>query len=321
LKQRKTARNLVVLANKIKGGMHRHINREDRIALGALLRAGLTQVEIGKQLGFHRSSISRELKRNPKPRGGYHALNANIQATKRRQGSKVSYRKIDTGLGLVIESKLNPLISPEVVAHEVGIHHQTIYNWLYRDRPDLLIQLPQRGRKRRRYGSKRAKKQGWTRLVRSIHDRPITNIVFEGDTIKGKSLARVLTHVEQTSLYLQADLIPDGTADSVHRILKNNPLPHQIIYDRGSEFALWKMIERDTKATVFFADAHAPWQRGKNENTNGRLRRVFPKKHDFATMTQKQLDKVVHFMNQTPRKSLGWRTPAAVYQELCCVSG
>jgi IS30 family transposase len=300
--------------------MHRHFNREDRIALGALLRAGLSRAEIGRQLGFNRSSISRELGRNQKPRGGYHALNADIQASKRRQRSKVSDRKIDTSLGLVIENKLNPLTSPEVVAHALGIHHQTIYSWVYRDRPDLLPYLPQRGRKRRRYGSKRAKKQGWTRLVRSIHERPSAVIAFEGDTIKGKSLTRVLTHVEKTSLYLRADLMPDGTADSVHRILKKNPIPYQIIYDRGSEFALWKMIERDTPANVFFADAHAPWQRGKNENTNGRLRRVFPKKFNFATITQKQLDAVVHLMNHTPRKSLGWRTPTEVYRELCCIS-
>jgi len=113
--------------------------------------------------------------------------------------------------------------------------------------------------------------------VRSIHDKPHSGVTFEGDTIKGKTLSRILTHVEQTSLYLRADLMPNGTADSVHSILKNNPLPYQIIYDRGSEFALWRMIERDTKASIFFADAHAPWQRGKNENTNGRLRRVFPK--------------------------------------------
>jgi IS30 family transposase len=97
--------------------MHRHFNREDRIAPGALLRAGLSKADIARQIGFNRSSISQELARNPKPRGGYHALNADCQASKRRQGSKVPYRKIDTGLGLMIESKLNPLVSPEVVAH------------------------------------------------------------------------------------------------------------------------------------------------------------------------------------------------------------
>ncbi len=301
--------------------MHRHFNREDRIALGALIRAGLSQSEIGRQLGFDRSTIGRELTRNPKPRGGYHALTADIQARKRRKLSKRRYRKIDTELGTQIASKLHPLTSPEVVAHEVGIHHQTIYTWIYRDRRDLLIQLPQRGRKRRRYGSKRAKKQGWTKLVRSIHDRPESVFSWEGDTVKGSTKPQLLTHVERTSLYTRVDLIPNGTADVVHAVLKETPLTGTITYDRGSEFALWGMIERDTNATVVFADAHAPWQRGKNENTNGRLRRVYPKRFDFGTITQKQLDTVVHTMNHTPRKSLGWRTPAAVYEEMCCISG
>lgn len=300
--------------------MHRHFNREDRIALGALKRAGLSQAAIGRQLGFDRSTIGRELKRNPKIRGGYHALNADIQARTRRQHSKQSYRIIDTALSLVIAKELHPLVSPEVVAHQIGIHHQTIYSWLYRERPDLLSQLPQRGRKRRRYGSKRVKKQGWTRLVKSIHDRPESEFSWEGDTVKGATKHQLLTHVERTSLYTRVDLIPNGTADVVHAVLKKNPLAGSITYDRGSEFALWTMIERDSNATVFFADAHAPWQRGKNENTNGRLRRMFPKRFNFATITQKQLDEVVHLMNHTPRKSLGWRKPVDVYRELCCIS-
>ena len=301
--------------------MHKHFNREDRIALGALKRAGLSHSEIGTQLGFHRSTVGRELKRNQKPRGGYHALNADVQARERRVHAKKQYRKIDTVLGQCIASRLNPLTSPEVVAHEMGIHHQTIYNWMYRERIDLLPQLPQRGRKRRRYGSKRAKKQGWTKLVRSIHDRPEAVLSWEGDTVKGSTKTQLLTHVERTSLYTHVDLIPNGTADVVHATLKQVPLEGVITYDRGSEFALWQMIERDTNALVFFADAHSPWQRGKNENTNGRLRRVYPKGFDFDTITQKQLDRVVHVMNHTPRKSLGWRTPADVYEELCCISG
>lgn len=282
--------------------MHTHLKRDDRIALGALRRAGLNQSQIAGQLNVHRSTISRELKRNKSKRGGYHALTADIQANERRKQSKVQYRKIDMVLSTCIEQKLNPLVSPETVAHELGIHHQTIYTWIQRDRHDLEKQLPQRGRKRRRYGSKRAKKQGWTRHIRSIHHRPESAIAWEGDTIKGKTRPRILTHVEQSSLYLRADLIPDGTADSVHATLKTTPLTDQIIYDRGSEFALWQMIERDTGATIFFADAHHPWQRGKNENTNGRLRRVFPKRMDFSTITKSQLDTVVHVMNHTPRK-------------------
>lgn len=300
--------------------MHRHFNREDRIALGALLRAGLSKADIARQLGFNRSSIGRELARNPKPRGGYHALNADCQANRRRQVSKISHRKIDAALGLMIESKLNPLVSPEVVAHAMGINHQTIYHWIYRERRDLLPRLPQRGRKRRRYGSKRAKKQGWTRLVKSIHERPESTLAWQGDTVKGGNKMQLLTHVEETSLYLRADLIPNGTADIIHAALKKDPLKGTIAYDRSSEFALWQMIERNTGTSVYFADAHAPWQRGQNEKTNGRLRRVFPKRFNFATITQKQLDEVVHLMNYTPRKSLGWRTSQEVYEELCCIS-
>lgn len=301
--------------------MHRHFNREDRIALGALRRAGLSQAEIGRHLGFNRSSIGRELKRNQKPHGGYHALNADIQATTRRQQAKQPYRIINTVLGLVIAKQLHPLVSPEVVANRVDVHHQTIYNWLYRERRDLLPLLPQRGRKRRRYGSKRALKQGWTRLVKPIHERPKSDLSWEGDTVKGSTKIQLLTHVERTSLYTRADLIPNGTADVVQATLKQSPLSGTITYDRGSEFALWQMIERDTGANIFFADAHAPWQRGKNENTNGRLRRLFPKRFNFATITQKQLDKVIYLMNHTERKSLGFRTPCSVYGRACCNSG
>jgi len=110
--------------------------------------------------------------------------------------------------------------------------------------------------------------------------------------------------------------LPNGGADAVHAVLKKKPLDGNIVYDRGSEFALWRMIERDLGVEVFFADPHHPWQRGKNENTNGRLRRVFPKGFDFDTITNRQLQKVVHKMNHTPRKSLGWRTPAEVYESL-----
>jgi len=230
-------------------------------------------------------------------------------------------RKIenDTVLAERIAARLDPLVSPETVAHEEELAHETIYAWIYRSRTDLKKKLPQRGRKRRRYGSKREAKQGWTRDVRSIRERVLLKENWEGDTIKGSTRARLLTHVEHKSLYTRADLIADGTADSVHKALKTQPLEGTITYDRGSEFALWRMIERDTGISIYFADPHHPWQRGKNENTNGRLRRVFPKKFDFGTIEQRDVDRVVEKMNHTPRKSLFWRTPCEVYGR-CCTS-
>lgn len=311
-----------MLAIKNHTGMHKHLNRDCRVALGTLIREGYSQTDIANHLGVHKSTISRELYRNTRESGRYHVSCAHVLARERRKLSKVGYRKIenDIKLAIDIESKLEPLVSPEVVAHVVGTHHQTIYSWIYRSRPDLRKKLPYKGKKRRKYGTKRAVKQGWTRNIRSIHNKPDVVISWEGDTIKGGSRSRILTHIECTSLYTRADKIPDGTADSVHAILKKKPIPHDITYDRGSEFALWRMIEKDTGAIIRFADSHSPWQRPKNENTNGRIRRVYPKRFDFDTITQKQLDEVVYKMNHTPRKSLGWRTPTEVYEKLCCIS-
>jgi len=309
--------------NDTNTGMHHHITRDQRVALAALLRAGHTKAETARQLRVNRSSISRELRRNRRAHG-YHATHADVLARARRQVSKRRYRRIenDAALAADIESILDPLVSPECVAHELGLAHATVYAWLYRSRPDLLARLPQRGRKRRRYGTKRAQKQGWTRRVRSIEERPETDESWEGDTVVGATRSRLLTHVHRTSLYLVADLIPNGAAETVAATLKERTELRgaTFTFDRGSEFALWQLIERNLNARVYFAHAHSPWERGKNENTNGRLRRVFPKRFDFATITKRDLSRTVHFMNHTKRKSLSWRTPCAVWGR-CCVSG
>jgi len=301
--------------------MYTHITRDDRVVISDGLRRSESYAIIGSRIGKDKSAVFYEVRRNADHDGTYDARRANKRARQRRRESKYSTRKIenDPALAVYIESILEPLISPEVVAHEVRIAHETIYAWLERSRPDLKWKLPQRNRKRRRYGSKRAIKQGWTRTVRSIDERVKEDENWEGDTIKGSTRARVLTHVEDASLFTVADLMPDGTADSVHTKMRGRPFFGTIMYDRGSEFALWRMIERDTFATIYFAHAHHPWERGKNENTNGRLRRVFSKRFDFSTLKQRDLDAVVEKMNHTPRKSLFWRTPCAVYGK-CCTS-
>jgi len=302
--------------------MYTHITRDDRVVISNSLRRGESYAEIGDRIGKNKGAVWREVERNKDSDGQYRVWSADKRARKRRKDSKYGTRKIenDPALEAHIEEKLHPLVSPETVAHEVGIVHETIYAWISRSRPDLKQKLPQRGRRRRRYGSKREVKQGWTRDVRSIDERILLDENWEGDTMKGCTRPRVLTHVEYASLFTIADLMSDGTADSVHVKTKQRQFGGTITYDRGSEFALWRMIERDTEATVFFAHAHHPWERGKNENTNGRLRRVFPKKFDFATIKQRDLDSVVWKMNHTPRKTLLWRTPCAVYGKCCSSS-
>lgn len=302
--------------------MYKHITRDDRIVIADSLRRQETISFIANRIRKDKGSISREISRNKNSNGEYFVNTADYRTKERRKKSKYRYRLIenDSSLRKRIEKLLEPLTSPEMVAHMLGIHHQTIYSWLYRERRDLLSRLPQRGRKRRRYGSYREINTGWTKTAKSIHDRVKSDLNWEGDTVQGKTKSKLLTHVERKSLYTLADLLPNGTADAVHAKMKKSNIKGTITYDRGSEFSLWKMIEKDTGASIYFADAYHPWQRGKNENTNGRLRRVYPKGFDFDTINQRDLNRVVWKMNHSPRKSLSWQTPCAVYGR-CCTSG
>ena len=131
----------------------------------------------------------------------------------------------------------------------------------------------------------------------------------------------MLTEVERKSRYLLASKIPDRRAQSVadakisqfHRLPK--PWRRTLTLDNGREFAAFKQVERATGLSVFFADPYSAWQRGSNENTNGLLRRYFPKGTDFSTVSNTELAKVVRAINNRPRKCLGYRTPAEVVRQ------
>lgn len=308
--------------------MYRHISRDDRAVIAAGRRCGESYDLIGSKIGKDGGAVWREVRRNC-GRNGYHAGQADQKAKTRRAASKLGSRILenDPALARKVEERLEPLVSPEVVAHDLKISFGTIYAWLERSRKDLLGRLPQRGRKRRRYGSKRSKKQGWTTNVRPIEDRPQEADArqevghFEGDTVRGAGGA-LLTHTDRKSRFEVAHKVADEGADAACAAIALSPHlkeARSITYDRGSTFALWKMIEKMIGALVYFANAYHPWERGTNENANGRLRRVFPKGTDFSTVTQEDVDKVVWTMNHTKRKCLGWRTPCSVYGR-CCTS-
>lgn len=299
--------------------MYTHLIRDDRAVISNGLRRGESYSEISEHIGKDKGAVWREVRRNKDPDGIYRVWSADRRAKEKRKYSKVEYRKIENSATLRrgIEAELDPLVSPEVVAHEVGVVHETIYAWIYRSRPDLKAKLPRFGKKRRKYGSKRGKKQGWTANVRSIDERVEEDENWEGDTVRGSTSAGLLTHVERSSLFTAVDHLGECTADLVHEKISSRNLTGTITYDRGGEFALWKMIEEDTDALIYFAHPRHPWERGKNENTNERLRRRFPKGFDFGTIKQRDVDRVVWKMNHTPRKSLSWRTPCEVYGKCC----
>jgi IS30 family transposase len=310
--------------------MYKHFTLDDRFTLAILLNNDYEQLDIAEIMGRSESSISREISRNCRLDGKYEPRYANKMAKLRRKNSKIGSRKIenDKRLAKRIEKQLHPLISPEVIAHDENVCHETIYAWVYRSRPDLKDKLPQQGRKRRRYGSKRGKKQGWTANIRNIEEQPLGAKNrsrlghFEGDTIRLKGGA-ILTHTDRKSRFEIAHLAPDEKTETAYEIIKNNRVlknAKSITYDRGSTFALWRMIEKQIDGKVYFANAHHPWERGTNENSNQRLRRVFPKGTKYNTITQRDVAEVVSIMNHTKRKCLNWRTPYEVFMGRCTSS-
>lgn len=310
--------------------MHTHTTRDDRAVISDGLRRSESYRQIGGRIKKDAGTVQREVQRNADPDGTYDARRADRRARERRALSKEGTRTIenDEALRDRIEKRLEPLVSPEVIAHDDEVCHETIYAWLDRSRPDLKARLPQRGRKRRRYGSKRGTKQGWTAHVRDIRARSAGAENrsrckhYEGDLIGG-GCEHWLTHTDRKSRYETVHRLSRAGADEVHAAVKNDPrlrAARSITYDRGSAFALWRMIEEEITGRVYFADPHAPWQRGSNENANGRLRRVYPKGTDLATIPDEDLCRTLWVINHTKRKCLNWRTPCEVDGE-CCNSG
>lgn len=294
--------------------MYTHLTKDDRAVIAAGLRAQRSSREIADEIGKDKSTVCRDVTRNG-GRARYRAHTAHARARQKRKESKEGTRLSRTHPHLMetAETLLHPLISPEVIGYGLGIHHQSIYAWLYRERRDLLGHLPRRGKKRRRYGAKQSGWNGWRRHVRSISTRPEGTPSWEGDTVCGSTRARLLTHVERYSLYTRVDRLIDGSADTVQATLKHNPLVGIVTYDQGSEFALWRMIEEATDCEIYFAHAGCPHERAINENTNERIRRIYPKRTDFETIDRRELALVVDLINHTPRKSRDWRMPAEMY--------
>lgn len=293
--------------------MHRHINKQDRACIAQLLRKQYTYSAIARVLDLSPSTISREVRRNTKDT--YDARGAGRQARARRHNAKTEYRLIESNPNLekAVQVQLKEKWSPEQIEHRTQlVSDSSIYRYL--ERHTVLKQYLRRsGRRRRRYGTKRIPSR-YQANKRSIHERPtITSIGnWEGDTILGSERKlRIVTYVDKLSGYLVAAKLK-GTADKVHLHAKHSfrKLPCQsITYDNGTEFALHKLIERDTKATVYFADPGKPHQRGSNENTNGLLRQYFPKGSAFASIKNSDVSRAVTQLNNRPRKRLNYLTP------------
>lgn len=300
--------------------MHIHIKHSDRVCIEFLLKKSSLYKQIGEELGFHRTTIQREVERNS-VNGIYRARIAEYKTKERRKNSKIQKRILENNRELrtsVMKHLKNDLSPEQIDGTYQRVSFMTIYRYLNKNK-EFKKYLRRHGKKRRKYGT-RSIQSRYQASKRSIHERIINKTVignWEGDTIMGKETKlRIITHLDIASGYLVAKLA-DATADSVYKHARKvfSKLPcSTITYDNGSEFAYHKMIEKSTGAHVYFADPGKPHQRGANENVNGLLRQYFPKGSSFATITDSDVQKAVAKLNNRPRKRLNYLTPNQVFK-------
>jgi IS30 family transposase len=303
--------------------------REQRYQIYALMRAGHNQSQIAIVVGCHKSTISRELRRN---RGlkGYRPFQADELAYDRQCDA---YRaRIAWETWQQVEWLLRQEWSPEQIAGRLKLEkqptvsHECIYLYVYAEKRrggTLHRHLRSQKKQRKRYSGYIRRGQIPNRT--SIDMRP--KIVaskgrygdWEVDTIVGaRHKGGILSAVERKSkLTRLRKLATKGAAE-----MKDNTIEllaplaakvHTITVDNGKEFCEHQLIAAGLQARIYFAHPYASWERGLNENTNGLVRQYFPKKYEFARITDQDLQQVEDRLNNRPRKTLGYWTPNEVF--------
>jgi transposase, IS30 family len=339
-----------VIKNDLRGSP-RYLSREDRYETARLRDHGLGVRAIAKRLGRAASTVSRELRRNDASRDGrrdrlvrgYQPELAHQLMLARRPRPKRSKLARCPALRAWVQHRLHEHDSPEQIAgrlrlefgedESMQISHETIYRAIYlRPRGELTRQLRAHLRTGRDQRRRRATRQSRGAIVDpvSIHDRPeeiegrLVPGHYEGDLVVGPAgtTAAIGTLVERTSSHLTLFHLPDnrGAEATVAALTATIRRPQwpvlSLTWDRGSEMARHRTFTNTTGIQVYFADPHAPWQRGSNENTNGLLREFFPKGTDLSQCTSEQIQAAEHNLNNRPRKRLGFRTPNEVMAEI-----
>jgi len=234
----------------------------------------------------------------------------------------------------LIKEKLKMGWSPEQISarlkrdHKIKISYELIYQYIDKDRKNggnLYNYLPHRGKKYKKRNIKTRKV--WKSAVKRkpISERPAKVAKkkeighWEGDTIVGKDHRGGLgTFVEMKSMYTVIRKVRDKSSEEMkNAILKSfngcSDIMKTLTVDNGTEFALHDKISEGLGTGVYFATPNSPWERGLNENTNGLIRRIFPKGTDFTRVSEREIIRVQYLLNNRPRKRLNFMTPKEVF--------
>ena len=321
------------------GKCYSQLSVDERNQMQRGLNAGQSLRALARSMNRSPGTLSRECRRGDGSRHSYDAVRGRDWAqTQRRRGPC----KLLPGNPLT--EQVHALIlertwSPEQIAGRLRVEHpddssqrvchETIYQHIYAhpagELKKMLIDALRKGHQKRRPRSRGKDRRGGIRNMRSIRERPEEAQSrevpghWEGDLIKGAFNGSAIgTLVDRSTRFVILAKVDDASAEAVlegfTRRLRTLPkaLRKTLTYDQGREMARHEELEKCTHLMVYFADPHSPWQRPTNENTNGLLRQYFPKGTDLSQYSQQYLTKVANEMNNRPRKSLGFRTPAEV---------
>lgn len=303
---------------------------------------------IANRLGRAPSTISRELKRNGGMQG-YRANNADQLAWERAHRPQICKLVRNRELAQVVASKLRLQWSPEQIAgwlkhvyavnRDYQVSHETIYRSLYIQargalKRELLEHL-RRSRAMRRSRHHTMKTDDHVRICdtvpiserpATVEDRAIPGH-WEGDLLFGSANSQIATLVERQSRFVMLVKVASKDTEAVINALIRHAgkLPQELYksltWDRGKEMADHTRFTVATDIKVYFCDPQSPWQRGSNENTNGLLRQYFPKGIDLSAYSQAKLNAVARRLNERPRKTLDFDTPAERFHQFVASTG
>ncbi len=322
---------------------------EQREEIAILVAAKVSNAEVARRVGCHRSTIGRELKSNSTYRKDghlptYRASTAQKYTDWRARRVGVTTLASNDKLAAVVQDRLREEHSPEQISArlrtdfpddaEMRVSHETIYRALYvQGRGGLRRDLHQRLRTgralrkpRRNVAERRGRIPGMVNISErppEVEDRAVPGH-WEGDLITGEgNKSAIGTLVERATGYCMLLHLPDNhgaaaLAEAMIQAMSHLPkaLRETLTWDQGVEMSNHVQIAAATDLDIYFCDPHSPWQRGSNENTNGLLRQYFPKGADLSVFAPDYLEHVARKLNLRPRKRLSFRTPAEALDQL-----
>lgn len=324
------------------GGRSLTLADREEIAIG--IERGWSFTEIGESIGRDKSVVSREVARNSNRDGSYRAVSAHRRAWERAGRPKPAKLESNAELRAWVIGKLQLQWSPQQISArlkvefserpEMRVSHETIYQAVYvQAKGELRAEIMHALRTGRTSRKEHGRVPGNARHIPDkvmISERPpeaedrAVPGHWEGDLIMGaRNQSAIGTLVERTSrhvLLLHLPKVRDvvGVRDAMIEAIRSLPnvMRRSVTWDQGIEMKAHAQITMATDLAVYFCDPRSPWQRGTNENTNGLLRQYFPKGTDLSIHSPEDLRVVEDRLNGRPRQTLGWRTPAEVFNEL-----